>query len=279
MLRIPPRTRENSGGRHHRESRPGERSSKDRADHPGREQEEHYLAAEDNDASIALVTGAASGIGAAVVARLTGRGWKVAGVDLRGSETDLPLVADVADRGAVREAADRAAHELGPVSLLVTVAGHYEMFPVSKIGNERWQRMLSVHLGGTRNACAAVLPSMLEAGRGTIITTSSELALGGGEGHYHRLYQEPCGRGRREGGAGQLRRARPDRYAAALPGLTLEGSRLPPAPTPTPPGAPGGDRRDGALSGRGGRLLLRAGALPERRRRDLMSRFTRRRSR
>ena len=144
------------------------------------------MAAEDNDASIALVTGAASGIGAAVVARLTGRGWKVAGLDLRGSETDLPLVVDVADCGAVREAADRAARQLGPVSLLVSVAGHYEMFPVSEIGTERWQRMLSVHLGGTRNACAAVLPAMLEAGRGTIITTSSELALGGGaeDAHY-----------------------------------------------------------------------------------------------
>jgi len=143
------------------------------------------LAAEDNDASIALVTGAASGIGAAVAGRLAGRGWKVAGLDLRGSETDLPLVADVADSGAVRQAADRAARELGSVSLLVTVAGHYEMFPISEIGTERWQRMLSVHLGGTRNACAAVLPGMLEAGRGTIITTSSELALGGGTEDTH----------------------------------------------------------------------------------------------
>jgi NAD(P)-dependent dehydrogenase (short-subunit alcohol dehydrogenase family) len=139
-----------------------------------------------HERSVSLVTGAASGIGAAVAARLAARGWRVAGLDLRESETDLPLVADVADSGAVREAADRAARELGPVSLLVTVAGHYEMFPVSKIGNERWQRMLSVHLGGTRNACAAVLPPMLEAGRGTIITISSELALGGGaeDAHY-----------------------------------------------------------------------------------------------
>jgi len=142
--------------------------------------------AEDHDASIALVTGAASGIGAAVAARLAARGWGVAGLDLRGSETDLPLVADVADGGAVRGAADRAARELGPVSLLVTVAGHYEMLPVSQIETGRWQRMLSVHLGGTRNACTAVLPAMLEAGRGTIITISSELALGGGaeDAHY-----------------------------------------------------------------------------------------------
>jgi 2-hydroxycyclohexanecarboxyl-CoA dehydrogenase len=86
----------------------------------------------------------------------------------------------------VRGAADRAVRELGPVSLLVTVAGHYEMLPVSEIETGRWQRMLSVHLGGTRNACTAVLPAMLEAGRGTIITISSELALGGGaeDAHY-----------------------------------------------------------------------------------------------
>jgi len=142
--------------------------------------------AEDRDERIALITGAASGIGAAVAARLAGRGWKVAGLDLRESEVVLPLVADVADVGAVREAAGRAARELGPISLLVTVAGHYEMSPVSEIGTEQWHRMLSVHLGGTRNACAAVLPAMLEAGRGTIITTSSELALGGGaeDAHY-----------------------------------------------------------------------------------------------
>jgi 2-hydroxycyclohexanecarboxyl-CoA dehydrogenase len=142
--------------------------------------------AEDHGGNVALITGAASGIGAAIAARLSAQGWRVAGLDLRESETDLPLVADVADAGAVREAADRAARELGPISLLVTVAGHYEMLPVSEIGPQRWQRMLSVHLGGTRNACAAVLSAMLEAGRGTIITISSELALGGGaqDAHY-----------------------------------------------------------------------------------------------
>jgi 2-hydroxycyclohexanecarboxyl-CoA dehydrogenase len=134
---------------------------------------------------IALVTGAASGIGAAISARLTERGWKVAGVDLRGSETDLPLTADVTDREALREAVDRTASELGPVSLLVTVAGYYEMLPVSEIGVDRWRRMLAVHLGGTCNSCAAVLPGMLENGGGHIITISSELALAGGDEDAH----------------------------------------------------------------------------------------------
>jgi NAD(P)-dependent dehydrogenase (short-subunit alcohol dehydrogenase family) len=143
------------------------------------------LAADDRRKDIALVTGAASGIGAAISARLAGRGWKVAGLDLRGSDTDLPLTADVTDRVAVREAADRAARELGSVSLLVTVAGYYEMLPVSEIGVDSWRRMLAVHLGGTYNSCTAVLPGMLERRRGHIITVSSELALAGGDTDAH----------------------------------------------------------------------------------------------
>ena len=134
---------------------------------------------------VAIVTGAASGIGAAVATRLTARGWKVAGLDLRESETDLPLTADVTDAAGVRDAAQRATRELGPVSLLVTVAGYYEMVPVSDIGIDAWRRMLDVHLGGTRNSCAAVLPGMLERGEGRVITISSELALGGGEDDAH----------------------------------------------------------------------------------------------
>ena len=134
---------------------------------------------------VAIVTGAASGIGAAVAARLAARRWKVAGLDLRESETDLPLTADVTDAAGVRDAAQRAERELGPVSLLVTVAGYYEMVPVSDIGIDAWRRMLDVHLGGTRNACAAVLPGMVERGEGRVITISSELALGGGEEDAH----------------------------------------------------------------------------------------------
>jgi 2-hydroxycyclohexanecarboxyl-CoA dehydrogenase len=71
------------------------------------------------------------------------------------------------------------------VSVLVTAAGVYEMVPVADIDPERWRGMLAVHLGGVANACWAVLPSMLERGAGTIITISSELALGGGDGDAH----------------------------------------------------------------------------------------------
>lgn len=133
----------------------------------------------------ALVTGAASGIGAAVASRLGADGWKVAGLDLDPSDTSLSLTADVSDRDAVRDATERAARELGPISLLVTAAGYLEMVSIADLGVEDWRRMLAVHLGGTYNACSAALPGMLERGRGTVITISSELALAGSEESAH----------------------------------------------------------------------------------------------
>ncbi|MEA2443079.1 MAG: 2-hydroxycyclohexanecarboxyl-CoA dehydrogenase [Thermoleophilales bacterium] len=134
---------------------------------------------------VALVTGAASGIGAAIATRLRSAGHLVAGIDLSESDTDLSLVADVSDREGVASAARRAEAELGPVDVLVSGAGHYEMLALADIDDARWQRMLSVHLGGAVNTVAAVLPGMLARGRGTIVTISSELALGGGDHDAH----------------------------------------------------------------------------------------------
>jgi 2-hydroxycyclohexanecarboxyl-CoA dehydrogenase len=135
---------------------------------------------------VALVTGAASGIGAAIASLLTGRGWRVAGLDLDESNTELPLGADVTDREAVQAAAERVAQELGPPTLLVTAAGVYEQLPIAEIDDARWRRMLAIHLGGVANACWAVLPGMLDRGAGTVVTISSELALAGGgdDAHY-----------------------------------------------------------------------------------------------
>jgi 2-hydroxycyclohexanecarboxyl-CoA dehydrogenase len=138
------------------------------------------------DSGVALVTGAASGIGAAVAGLLAERGWRVAGLDLDRSDTELALQADVSDRSAVRKAVDRTAKELGPPTLLVTAAGVYEQAPVEDIDDERWRRMLAIHLGGVANACWAVVPGMVAAGEGTVVTISSELALAGGgnDAHY-----------------------------------------------------------------------------------------------
>ena len=138
-----------------------------------------------NDTGVALVTGAASGIGAVVCRRLADRGWRVAGLDLEPSDTELSLQVDVTDREAVRDAAVQAGSRLGAISLLITAAGVYEMVPVAEIDAQRWRRMLAVHVGGVANACWAVVPSMIEHRTGVIVTISSELALGGGDGDAH----------------------------------------------------------------------------------------------
>lgn len=129
----------------------------------------------------AVVTGAASGIGAAIAERLRGDGWTVAGIDLTAGD----YTADVADPEAVRAAFDRITADLGEVDALVTAAGHYDITPVSEISTDAWQRMLRVHLGGLRNTARCALPGMLARGSGVIVAVTSELAIGGGDGDAH----------------------------------------------------------------------------------------------
>lgn len=135
---------------------------------------------------VAVVTGAASGLGAAVAAVLLAGGRRVAGLDLRPSPgTDLPVEVDVTDAAAVSEAVARIERDLGPVDELVTAAGIYEMAPVEEIDDARWERMLRVNLAGTATVCAALLPGMVERGRGAVVTISSDLGVGGSEGDAH----------------------------------------------------------------------------------------------
>lgn len=134
---------------------------------------------------VAVVTGAASGIGAAVVEELTRRGWMVAGFDLSPSGTDLHQVVDMADEPAVTAAVGSVVAEVGPVDLAVSAAGHYAMVPFSDIGAADWTRMLRVHLGGALHLARAVLPGMLERRVGSIVPITSELAIGGGGGDAH----------------------------------------------------------------------------------------------
>ena len=136
--------------------------------------------------AVAVVTGAASGLGAGIAAALTKRGWLVAGLDLRPSPSvDLGLEVDVTDAAAVDACVARVEEELGPVDALVTAAGIYEMLPVEDVDDARWERMLTVNLSGTANACAAVVARMAGRSRGSIVTISSDLGVGGSEGDVH----------------------------------------------------------------------------------------------
>ena len=135
---------------------------------------------------VALVSGAASGIGRACASVMREHGWQTAGIDLNASDTDLSLRADVSDRSLVAAAVDQVVERFGRIDLLVTAAGDYEEgIDVADITVAQWDRMLGVILGGTVNCCAAVLPHMLSRDQGTIVAISSELALGGSATDLH----------------------------------------------------------------------------------------------
>lgn len=130
----------------------------------------------------AIVTGAASGIGAAVAASLAKDGYTVAGLDI---SPDATYSVDVSDSAGVAETVARVTADIGPIDAVVSAAGHYQMVPVSDITRQQWHRMLRVHLGGLRNIARSVLPSMIQRGTGSIIAVTSELAIGGGDGDAH----------------------------------------------------------------------------------------------
>jgi 2-hydroxycyclohexanecarboxyl-CoA dehydrogenase len=135
---------------------------------------------------VAVITGAASGIGAACALLLGERGWRTAGLDLNDSKTDLPARVDVTDQDAVRAAIETAVQRFGRIDLLVTAAGYYEEgIDVTAISRQQWDRMLAVILGGTASTFAAVLPHMLQRGQGAMIAISSELALAGSATDLH----------------------------------------------------------------------------------------------
>ncbi|WP_141581658.1 SDR family NAD(P)-dependent oxidoreductase [Actinomadura sp. WMMA1423] len=136
---------------------------------------------------VVLVTGAAGGIGSAVVREMAGRGWRTAGLDLRPApDADHSVGVDVAELAQVRAAIRRIERELGPVEAAVCAAGHHAIVPVSDIAWPDWRRMLRVHLGGMVNVCAVVAPEMAELGRGSVVPIISHLSVTGAnaEAHY-----------------------------------------------------------------------------------------------
>lgn len=147
----------------------------------------------------AVVSGGGSGIGRAVALRLAADGAAVTLLDRDGASARrvqdeiaaaggkaLGCAADVAEALAVGAAIDAGRVQFGPVGILVTVAGHADFSPISSMAADSWQRMLDVHLGGTFHCVQAVLPDLLQAGWGRIVTLASVAGLnGGGAGLAH----------------------------------------------------------------------------------------------
>ncbi len=141
---------------------------------------------------VAVVTGAASGMGHAIAQRLASSGHRVAVLDLDGEAAErtadqlrgngaqaLGIGADVSDRRAVDDALTRVRQELGPVEIVVTSAGLDEFISFTDITPSQWDRMLAVNLTGTFHCVQAAVPDMLAAGWGRIVTISSSSAQSG----------------------------------------------------------------------------------------------------
>jgi 2-dehydro-3-deoxy-L-rhamnonate dehydrogenase (NAD+) len=145
----------------------------------------------DLSGQVAVVTGGAQGIGLAVAQRLAEARARLALWDrdealARESAAALgeghrAYGVDVADTGAVAALAARTAEEMGRVAVLVTSAGIAgSNGKVVDYDPDEWRRVIEINLTGTYNCCRAVLPQMMEAGYGRIVTIAS---IAGKEGN------------------------------------------------------------------------------------------------
>ncbi len=147
---------------------------------------------------VAIITGAARGIGAAVAKRLSSDGYAVAVLDLDESACSetvdaltsiggraLAVGVDVTEAPAVEAAVARVADELGPPAVLVNNAGITRDNLLFKMSEDDWDAVLRVHLRGAFLMSKATQAHMTKAGWGRIVNLSSTSALGNrGQANY-----------------------------------------------------------------------------------------------
>ncbi len=132
----------------------------------------------------ALITGAGSGIGAAIAEYFAGHGATVALVDLADAgpvaaalgERARAYQCDVTDRASVEEAVAAAEADLGPVDILVNSAGVARLAAAEELSDEFWDLTMAVNLTGTFLMSQVLGRRMLERGDGTIINLASQAA-------------------------------------------------------------------------------------------------------
>ncbi len=135
------------------------------------------------DGLVAVVTGAASGIGLATALELARRGAAVAALDRDISAgVPRPLHAyecDVTDNAAVASVIERVARELGAIDVLVNNAGIGAQGTVADNDDQEWLRVLDVNVVGIARMSAAALPHLRRSGAAAIVNTCSVAALVG----------------------------------------------------------------------------------------------------
>jgi len=140
-----------------------------------------------SDRKVALVTGGAGAIGAAVCERLAGRGDRLVVADLDAGpaaataaglpgDGHLGVAMDVADTDNVRQVVTQVAESVGPVDILVNVAGWDRFVPFVDTTREFWDQVIAVNYRGPLNTAHAVVPSMIERSGGRIVSVASDAA-------------------------------------------------------------------------------------------------------
>jgi 2-hydroxycyclohexanecarboxyl-CoA dehydrogenase len=127
---------------------------------------------------VVIVTGGASGIGAAVCGRFREEGSKVAVFDLNSK----PYTVDISNQSQVIEGVAAVERDLGPVDVLVNNAGWDKAAPFLDTGSALWQKIIAINLMGPLNMHHAVLTGMKARGRGRIVNVASDAGRVGSSG-------------------------------------------------------------------------------------------------
>ncbi len=184
---------------------------------------------------VAVVTGAASGIGLGIARRLAADGMAVALLDRDGGAAREVATAlsgqgltasgyevDVADRAALEQAYGAIRDARGPVTVVVTSAGVEAFDPVTEITPEKWDRIIAINLTGTFTAVQLAVPDMIAAHWGRIVTISSSSAQSGAPNMAHYAASK--------GGVIGLTKA----FARELAGHGITANTIPPTIVDTP---------------------------------------------
>ncbi len=130
-----------------------------------------------NDSRAVVVTGGASGLGAAVVRAAADEGLRPVSLDLRAPELDVDHeIVDLADRDATEKTVAEIAARYDGIAAVVTCAGIDACGALADINGEAWDRVIAVNLLGTAAVVRAALPSLIDTG-GHVVTVASTLGL------------------------------------------------------------------------------------------------------